>query len=62
MFVASLGLKVADKIKYLGVMIGNVTEKDVFALAISNSFLRAQTIRDMDMTRAKKGQLLEPWV
>ena len=61
-FVLSLGLKVADKIKYLGVMIGHVTEKDIFASAISNSFLRAQTIRDMDMTQTEKVQLLKAWV
>ena len=51
-FVLSLGLKVVDKIKLLGVMIGHVSEKDIFASAMSNSFLRALTVRDMDMTRA----------
>ena len=48
--------------KYLGVTIGNVTEKDVFESAISNCFLRAQTIRDMDMTQAEKVQLLKACV
>ena len=61
-FVLSLGLKVGDKIKYLGVRIGHVTEKDIFASAFSNSFLRAQTIFDMDMTRAEKVQFLQAWV
>ena len=43
-------------------MIGHVTEKNIFALAISNSFLRDQTICDMDMTGTEKVQLLKSWV
>ena len=62
LFVLSLGLKLADKIRYFGVMIGHGTQKDIFASAISNSFLRAQTIRDMDMTGTEKVQLLTAWV
>ena len=44
-FLGSLGLKLADKIRHLGVMIGQVSEKDIYSLAVPRSFLRAQTVR-----------------
>ena len=61
-FVQSLGLKFALKIKYLGVMIGQVTEKDIYASAVSKSFIRAQLVRDLDLTRSEKVQLLKVWI
>ena len=51
--VWSLGLKLADKIRYLGVMIGQVSEKDIF-WRYRDHFLRSQTVRDLDLTRAEK--------
>ena len=61
-FVGSLGLKLADKIRYLGVIIGEVSEKDIYSLAVSRSFLRAQIGRDLDLTRAEKVELLKAWI
>ena len=61
-FVQSLGLKFALKIKYLGVMIGPVTEKDTCTSAVSKSFIRAQIVRHLDLTRFEKVQLLKVWI
>ena len=61
-FVQSLGLKFALKIQYLGVMIGQVTEKDIYASAVSKSFIRAQIVRDLDLTQSENVQLLKVWI
>ena len=43
-------------------MIGKVTEKDIYSLAFSRSFLRAQTARDLDPTGAEKVDFLKSWI
>ena len=61
-FVQSLGLKLALKVKCLGVMTGQVTEKDIHASTVSKSFIRAQTVRELDLTRSEKVQQLKVWI
>ena len=61
-FVVSLGPKLVDKIGYLRVMIVQVSEKDVYSLVVSRSFLRARTVRYLILSGAEKVELLKAWI
>ena len=57
-----LGLSVSSKVRCLGIIVGDVTPQEVYAKAIAFCFLRAQFLRDLDLTPGEKVNVLNIWI
>ena len=60
--IERLGLSISRKARYLGIMIGDATPQEVYAKAIAVFFVRAQFLRDLDLTPSEKAYLLNIWI
>ena len=60
--IERLGLSIFSKVRYLGIIIGDATPQEVYAKAIALSFVRAQFLRDLDLTPSEKVYLLNIWI
>ena len=60
--LASFGMSVKCKIKYLGIVVGHVSSEEAYAPTIARSMLRADFMRTLPLTQQERVALFHEWV
>ena len=60
--LASFGIDIKQKVRYLGVRVGHVTSEEAYAPLIARVLYRAHFMRNLQLTHEERVALYQDWV